>query len=187
MEWFERQNGRPRVQTLWRVWVAGGRKLRESPSPPLPSSPLRLFSPPAECKVWRNPLNLFRGAEYNRWVAAPEPLHVRACVRVVVPVVCRPVRKERLALSLCRLQPNQPALPGARLTRTCRSSAAKVFTRRVSPSRPRYTWVTGREPLTYYDMNLSAQDHQTFFTCDSDHLRPADASETPHNVQHVKA
>lgn len=43
----------------------------------------------------------------------------------------------------------------------------------------RYTWVTGREPLTYYDMNLSAQDHQTFFTCDTDHLRPADASKRP--------
>uniref|UniRef100_A0A8C5MCF6 Suppression of tumorigenicity 7 like n=1 Tax=Leptobrachium leishanense TaxID=445787 RepID=A0A8C5MCF6_9ANUR len=39
----------------------------------------------------------------------------------------------------------------------------------------RYTWVTGREPLTYYDMNLSAQDHQTFFTCDTDLLRPSDA------------
>jgi hypothetical protein len=62
----------------------------------LESAPYFVIDVP-ECKVWRNPLNLFRGAEYQR-----------------------------------------------------------------------FYWATNKEPLTYYDMNLSAQDHQTFFTCESD-------------------
>ena len=32
----------------------------------------------------------------------------------------------------------------------------------------RYYNATKREALTFYDLNLSAQDHQTFFTCDTD-------------------
>lgn len=32
----------------------------------------------------------------------------------------------------------------------------------------RYSASTNKQPLTYYDMNLSAQDHQNFFTCDLD-------------------
>lgn len=56
-----------------------------------------------ECKVWQNPMNLLRGAEYQRYYSA-----------------------------------------------------------------------TKREALTFYDLNLSAQDHQTFFTCETDKDRPAD-------------
>lgn len=36
----------------------------------------------------------------------------------------------------------------------------------------RFTKMTGQEPLTFYDLNLSAQDHQTFFCCESDNEKP---------------
>lgn len=36
----------------------------------------------------------------------------------------------------------------------------------------RLTSENGREALTFYDMNLSAQDHQTFFTCEYDEGKP---------------
>jgi len=36
----------------------------------------------------------------------------------------------------------------------------------------RYAEATTNEPLTYYDMNLSAQDHQTFFFCECDVGKP---------------
>ena len=41
----------------------------------------------------------------------------------------------------------------------------------------RFTWATNKEPLTYYDMNLSAQDHQTFFTSEHDAGKPDYESE----------
>jgi len=41
----------------------------------------------------------------------------------------------------------------------------------------RYFNATKREPLTYYDMNLSAQDHQAFFICDADNGKPDYESE----------
>lgn len=70
-------------------WISGADSNTDQPS--LSTQPI------PECKVWRNAINLFRGAEYQR-----------------------------------------------------------------------FYWATSKEPLTYYDMNLSAQDHQTFFTCEGD-------------------
>lgn len=78
-------------------WIGGGESSTESTSAPVNGTSTSSQQNVPECKVWRNPLNLFRGAEYQR-----------------------------------------------------------------------FYWATNKEPLTYYDMNLSAQDHQTFFTCEGD-------------------
>jgi hypothetical protein len=61
-----------------------------------------------ECKVWKNPCALFRGAEYQRLIQ-----------------------------------------------------------------------YNGKEPLTFHDMNLSAQEHQTFFSCDLDEGKPEYESKRP--------
>nr|CAD7575546.1 unnamed protein product [Timema californicum] len=78
-------------------WIGGGETNSEASNPTSTSTATTSQQTVPECKVWRNPLNLLRGAEYQR-----------------------------------------------------------------------FYWATNKEPLTYYDMNLSAQDHQTFFTCEGD-------------------
>lgn len=80
-------------------WLGGGAEEPEGTVPTDRGPPSAAST--GECKVWRNPLSLLRGAEYSRFLAA-----------------------------------------------------------------------TRREPLTFYDMNLSAQDHQTLFTCEADAGRP---------------
>lgn len=51
----------------------------------------------------------------------------------------------------------------ARMLIFCISLALNLFR---GAEYQRFYWATNKEPLTYYDMNLSAQDHQTFFTCE---------------------
>ncbi|XP_071081816.1 suppressor of tumorigenicity 7 protein homolog isoform X2 [Haliotis cracherodii] len=81
--------------------LGGGEGTTETPSSSSGNTSTTQQQTLPECKVWRNPLNLFRGSEYQRFI-----------------------------------------------------------------------WATNKDPLTYYDMNLSAQDHQTFFTCEYDAGKP---------------